>query len=280
MLAHIRYEGAASIVASAVVLLALRMVKWEHVKPYLFVYVFTPLFALPRIWQTIIKAGDSEQPLNTTLFGWKHLSENTRDYFGLLLNPLDSRHPHSGLLLALGLVGCLIVARSLWKLAHERERKVAKERFAIFAVVWVGVMVVIYFPYSWGKPLHPASARLFVPFDAFFSLLAAWVVTLLCRRAPLWLPSLVAAAAVFLLRVGGQRSSLHQRADLDPPGGSDLALLRPDSRQEHHGGHRPARAVHGHGLRSPGPISRQAGSGSAFRAVSPSLPGHVRHSGD
>jgi hypothetical protein len=198
MLAHIRYEGAASIVASAVVLLALRMVKWEHVKPYLFVYLFTPLFALPRIWQTIIKAGDSEQPLNTTLFGWKHLSENTRNYFGLLLNPLDFRRPHSGLLLALGLVGCLIVARSLWKLAHERERQLVKERFAIFAVVWVGVMMVIYLPYFWGKPLHPASARLFVPLDAFFSLMAAWVVTLLCRRAPLWLPSLVAAAAVFL----------------------------------------------------------------------------------
>ena len=198
MLAHVRYEGAASIVASAVVLLALRMVKWEYVKPYLFVYLFTPLFALPRIWQTIIKAGDSEQPLNTTLFGWKHLSENTRNYFGLLLNPLDFRHPHSGLLLALGLVGCLIVARSLWKLAHERERKLVKERFAIFAVVWVGVMMVIYLPYFWGKPLHPASARLFVPLDAFFSLMAAWLVTLLCRRAPLWLPSLVAAAAVFL----------------------------------------------------------------------------------
>jgi hypothetical protein len=198
MLAHVRYEGAASIVASAVVLLALRMVKWEHVKPYLFVYLFTPLFALPRIWQTIIKAGDSEQPLNTTLFGWKHLSENTRNYFGLLLNPLDFRHPHSGLLLALGLVGCLVVARSLWKLAHERERKLVKERFAIFAVVWVGVMMVIYLPYFWGKPLHPASARLFVPLDAFFSLMAAWLVTLLCRRAPLWLPSLVAAAAVFL----------------------------------------------------------------------------------
>jgi hypothetical protein len=198
MLAHVRYEGAASIVASAVVLLALRMVKWEYVKPYLFVYLFTPLFALPRIWQTIIKAGDSEQPLNTTLFGWKHLSENTRNYFGLMLNPLDFQHPHSGLLLALGLVGCLIVVRSLWKLAHERERKLVKERFAIFAVVWVGVMMVIYLPYFWGKPLHPASARLFVPLDAFFSLMAAWLVTLLCRRAPLWLPSLVAAAAVFL----------------------------------------------------------------------------------
>ena len=67
MLAHVRYEGAASIVASAVVLLALRMVKWEHVKPYLFVYLFTPLFALPRIWQTIIKAGDSEQIIKCLL---------------------------------------------------------------------------------------------------------------------------------------------------------------------------------------------------------------------
>ena len=102
------------------------------------------------------------------------------------------------MLLLLGLVGCLIAVRSLWKLVHQRERKVAKERFAVFAVVWVVVMAAIYFPYFWGKPLHPASARLFVPFDVFFSLMAAWVVALLCRRAPLWLPSLVAAAAVCL----------------------------------------------------------------------------------
>jgi 4-amino-4-deoxy-L-arabinose transferase-like glycosyltransferase len=198
MLAHVRYEGAAAIVASALVLLALRMVKWEHVKPYLFVYAFTPLFALPRIWQTILKADDSEQPLNATLFGWKHLAENARNYFGLVLKPFEFNRAHSGLLLALGLVGCLVVARSLWKLAHERERKLVQERFAIFAVAWVGVMMVIYLPYFWGKPLHPASARLFVPLDAFFSLMAAWVVTLLCRRVPLWLPSVVAAVVVCL----------------------------------------------------------------------------------
>lgn len=198
MLAHVRYEGAASLIASFVVLVALRMVKWEHVKPYLFVYAFTPLFLLPRLWQTILKADDGEQPLNATLFGWKHLAENTRNYFGLALKPFEFGRPHSGLLLLLGIIGCLIVVRSLWKLFHERERKVGKERFAIFAVVWVGVMAAIYFPYFWGKPLHPASARLFVPFDIFLSLMAGWLVALLCRRAPLWLPSLVAAAAICL----------------------------------------------------------------------------------
>ena len=198
MLAHIRYEGAASLAASFAVLFALRMVKWEQVKPYIFVYAFTPIFLLPRIWQTILKADDSEQPLNATLFGWKHLSGNSRDYFGVLLKPFDFSRPHSPLLLALGLVGCLVVMRSLWKLAHERERKVAKERFAVFAIVWVGVMAAIFFPYFWGKPFHPASARLFVPFDAFIALMAAWLVALLCGRAPLWLVSLVAAAALFL----------------------------------------------------------------------------------
>ena len=145
-----------------------------------------------------MKADDGEQPLNATLFGWKHLSENTRNYFGLVLKPYEFVRPHSALLLLLGLIGCFLAVRSLWKLAHEREPKVAQKRFAVFAVVWVVVMAVIYLPYFWGKPLHPASARLFVPFDVFFSLMAAWVVALLCRRAPLWLPSLIAAAAVCL----------------------------------------------------------------------------------
>jgi hypothetical protein len=198
MLTHVRYEGAGFLVVSFVILFALRMVKWEHVKPYLVVYAFTPLFLLPRLWQMVLKADDAEQPLNASLFGWKYVAENARNYFGLVLNPFDFRRPHSALLLVLGLVGCVVVARSLWKMAHERERKFATERFAVFAIVWAGMMAVIYFSYSWGKPLHPASARLFVPFDAFVSLLAAWVVALLCRRAPLWLPSLVAAAAVFL----------------------------------------------------------------------------------
>ena len=198
MLTHVRYEGAGFLIVSFVILFALRMVKWEHVKPYRVVYAFTPLFLLPRLWQMILKADDAEQPLNASLFGWKYVAENARDYFGLALNPFDFRRPHSALLLALGLVGCVVVALSLWKMAHERERKFAKERFAVFAIVWAGMMAAIYFSYSWGKPLHPASARLFVPFDAFLSLLAAWVVTLLCRRAPLWLPSLVASAAVFL----------------------------------------------------------------------------------
>ena len=89
MLAHIRYEGAASLVVAFVVLFALRMVKWEQVKPYAYVYAFTPLFLLPRFWQTILKADDGEQPLNATLFGWKDLSENTRNYFGLVLKPFD-----------------------------------------------------------------------------------------------------------------------------------------------------------------------------------------------
>ena len=216
MLTHVRYEGAGFLVVSFVILFALRMVKWEHVKPYRVVYAFTPLFLLPRFWQMILKADDAEQPLNASLFGWKYVAENTRDYFEVVLKPFhrpysplrilarfitetfDFRHPHSRLLLVLALVGCVVVARSLWRLAHQRERKFATERFAVFAIVWAGMMAVIYFSYSWGKPLHPASARLFVPFDAFVSLLAAWVVALLCRRAPLWLPSLVVAAVMFL----------------------------------------------------------------------------------
>jgi len=198
MLTHIRYEGAGFLAVTCVLLFVLRMVKWEHVKPYLFVYAFTPLFLLPRIWQMTLKADDAEQPLNASLFGWQYLRENVRNYFGLLLNPFDFTRPHSAVLLILGIIGCAVMVRPLWKLAHERERKFGMERFAVFATVWVAMMAGIYFSYSWGKPLHPASARLFVPFDAFVSLMAAWVLTLLCRRAPLWLPSLLAAAAIFL----------------------------------------------------------------------------------
>ena len=191
MLTHVRYEGAGFLVITFVLLFALRMVKWELVKPYVQVYAFTPLFLLPRVWQMIVKANDAEQPLNSTLFGWKYVVENTRAYFGLMLKPFELFRPHSGLLLVLGLLGCLLVARSLWKLARRPERDVGIERFAIFVIVWAGMLAAIYFSYFWGKPLHPASARLFLPFDTFVSFMAAWLVAQLCRRAPLWVPALL-----------------------------------------------------------------------------------------
>ena len=198
MLTHVRYEGAGFLLAAVFLLLVLRMVKWEYLKPYAFVYSFTPIFLLPRVWQMILKANDSEQPMNATLFGWKYVVENTHDYFGLMKRAYEFQKPHSGLLLVLATVGLLLVIRSLWKLVHEHERKKPLERFTIFVMVWVGMLACICFAYFWGKPMHPAAARLYVPLDTFVAFLAAWFVAQVCRRAPPLVPALLAAVVLCL----------------------------------------------------------------------------------
>ena len=131
LLAHIRYEGSGFLIVAVVLLLALRMVKLDHIKAYAIFYAFSLLFLLPRIWQIIIKADDWEQPLNTTLFGRKYVFENVRDYFSLVFNPWNFQRPHAGLLILLGILGAILVGRSLWKLVRTRKEKPAMFGFSV-----------------------------------------------------------------------------------------------------------------------------------------------------
>lgn len=199
-LAHIRYEGSGFLLFAVVLLLVFRMVKMEHIRPYAVFYAFSPLFLLPRIWQMILKANDWEQPLSTSLFGGKYVLENLRDYFGLALRPFNFQRPHAGLIIILGGAGCILILRSLWKVIRERKEKPMMLGFAALVAVWIGILAAMLFMYFWGKPLHPASARLYLPFNAVVSIAAAWFLAWLFRRFPLWLASCV-AGLLFLVYV-------------------------------------------------------------------------------
>jgi hypothetical protein len=49
------------------------------------------------------------------------------------------------------------------------------------------------FTYVWGRPEHPASARLIITIDTFFSFLAAWAVTATLGRFKAAIPTIVCA---------------------------------------------------------------------------------------
>ena len=55
LFAEIRYESALFIPPVVVLLLLFKMVTWNTLRPYAFVYALTPAYLLPRIWQSILR---------------------------------------------------------------------------------------------------------------------------------------------------------------------------------------------------------------------------------
>jgi hypothetical protein len=182
LLAHVRYEGWALLAAAAVVLLALRMVGRAQLRGFGFLYSLLPLFLLPRWWQTIAKAHDAEQPLSASLFSFSHFSQFSREYLQLVLKPLEVGGPHAPLLIILGAGGCGLVAVGLVRDARARKLSPPVVRSMVFISVLLGIEIVMCFSYFWGKPLHAASARLFMWLDTTAAFLAAWLLTVIGRR--------------------------------------------------------------------------------------------------
>ena len=61
-------------------------------------------------------------------------------------------------------------------------RPVPELQFFAFVAGWMALQLIIVFTYVWGRPLHPASARLVIAIDTFFSFPAAWTLTVLLGR--------------------------------------------------------------------------------------------------
>jgi len=195
MLAHVRYEGWALVLATVAVLLVSRMVHREHFRGYACLYGFLPLFLLPRYWQTVAKANDAEQPLSATLFSLKNFAQNGGEYLSVLRRPLDITGPHSPVLMLLAIAGCVMFFIS----SALRIRKLPWAspiiRHLVLAAVLIGAETVISFSYMWGKSLHPSSCRLFVWLDTLVAFAAAWMLTLIGKQFALWTPALKAEAA-------------------------------------------------------------------------------------
>jgi 4-amino-4-deoxy-L-arabinose transferase-like glycosyltransferase len=211
LLAHVRYEGWALAGGAAAVLLLLRQVRRAHLRGFGFVYALVPLFLLPRWWQSVAKANDAEQPLSASLFSVSGFWRNAGDYLRILARPLDVDGPHSPWLLMLGAGGLLLLVFRAVPGLRARELSTRRGRLLALVSVLLGMNAIICFAYGAGKPLHPASSRLFIWLDTLFSFAAAYLLTVVGRRwavhvamlrrrsgAPL---TILACAALFAVHV-------------------------------------------------------------------------------
>ncbi len=198
-----RYESALFIVPTVALLLAWKMVNWSILRPYVFVYALTPIFLAPRLWQALLRGSVPPQPVGTVTLSGSNFVNNALEYFEPLLSPSKTFPAHSAVLIALGLVGV-----ALWIGHAVRAARPAgvNLRIATFVGTWVTLQAVVVFAYVWGRAQFPSSARLVLPIDSFFSLAAAWTVTLVLRKCRPHLSTLL-AAAFFLAQVPGEEQS-------------------------------------------------------------------------
>jgi hypothetical protein len=211
MFAEIRYETGLFIPPLVALLLLFRMVSWSTLRPYAFIYALTPAYLLPRIWQAMLRGSVPEQDPGTITFSLENFFNNAHEYFKPILSPLQSYPAHSAIVIALGVVGCILWLR--WIYGHLRSHNWAAPhlKFAIVVCVWMLLQAVIVFTYVWGRAQYPSAARLVIAIDTFFSFAAAWALTLALRRFRTFIAVLLAAAVFAIhLPVASQHRMLNR----------------------------------------------------------------------
>ena len=196
MFAEIRYESGLFVPPVVALLLLFRMLSWRTLRPYAFIYALTPAYLLPRIWQAMLGGNVPHQQPGTVVFSFGNFIDNSYEYFKPLLSPFVSQPAHSPFVIALGVVGCILWLRWLYRRLLVPDWKAPDLRFAILVTVWMSVQAVLVFTYVWGRPQYPSAARLVIAIDTFFAFAAAWVLTLLLRRWRPFVAVLVGAAVV------------------------------------------------------------------------------------
>jgi hypothetical protein len=211
MFAEIRYESILFLPAVMALLLLFRMVTRSQLRPFAFIYALTPAFLMPRVWQAVFRGSIPEQEPGTVTFSLKNFFDNARDYFVPILSPFASQPLHSAIVLALGVVGCMLWLRWLYRRLRAHDGKTPQVRFAISVAAWMLVQAILVFTYVWGRAQYPSAARLVLAIDTFFAFPAAWVLTLGLKR---WRPSvailLAAAAVAFYVPVASQHRTLNR----------------------------------------------------------------------
>jgi len=192
--AEARYETALFLPPVIVLMLVFRLMRWELMRPFALIYVLTPVYLLPRIWQSILRGNVPEQDPGTITFGLHNFLKNASDYFKPILNPFEFHPPHAAMVIALGIVGTVLWLRWLGRRVARREWTSPDVRFGIMVLGWMVMLLVIVFTYYWGQAQHPAASRLVISIDTFFSFPAAYTLVLLLRRWKPFVPALVAGA--------------------------------------------------------------------------------------
>jgi hypothetical protein len=211
MFAEIRYESALFVVPVVALLLVFRMVTWDLLRPYAFIYALTPAFLAPRVWQAVLRGSVPDQEPGAITFSIGNFFNNAREYFKPVLSPFNNYPAHAGIVIALGLLGFV-----LWLAAHRRrfwapDWKASEPRFAAFVAGWMLLQVIVVFTYVWGRAQAPSAARLVIAIDTFFSFFAAWALTVALRRWRPFVAVLVAVGVLVIhLPIAGQHRMLNR----------------------------------------------------------------------
>jgi hypothetical protein len=196
MFAEIRYESVLFLPPIIALLFLFRMVTWTTLRPYAFIYVLTPAYLAPRLWQAVLLGSVPRQEPGTTTFSLGNFFNNTYEYFKPVLSPFHSYPAHARIPIALGLVGCALWLASYFRTRRSPDAPASRSRFPAFVVVWMLAQAVILFTYWWGKSQSPIASRLAIPIDTFFSFAAAWALVVLLRRWSRFIPVMLAAAVL------------------------------------------------------------------------------------
>ena len=211
MFAEIRYESALFILPVVALLFIFRVSTWTLLRPYAFIYALTPAYLAPRIWQAVLRGSVPEQDPGAIALSVENFFNNAREYFKPVLSPLKDYPAHAGMVIALGLVGCVV-----WLGSHRRQLwapdwKAPRSRFAAFVGGWMLLQVIVVFSYVWGRAQAPSAARLVIAIDTFFSFFAAWALTRALRRSRPFVAVLLAVGVLAIhLPIAGQHRMLNR----------------------------------------------------------------------
>ena len=209
--AEVRYETGLFIPPLVALLLLFKMVSWRTLRPYAFIYALTPAYLLPRIWQAVLRGNVPEQDPGTITFSLENFLNNAYEYFRPILSPFHAYPAHSAIVIALGVVGCILWLRWIVGRLLSHDWKAPHLKFAILVSAWMLLQAVIVFTYFWGRAQYPSAARLVIAIDTFFSFAAAWVLTLSLRRFRPFVAVLLAAAVLAIhLPVASQHRMLNR----------------------------------------------------------------------
>ncbi len=196
MFAEIRYETGLFIPPLVALLLLFRMVTWSALRPYAFIYALTPAYLLPRIWQAVLRGNVPEQDPGTITFSLENFLNNAYEYYKPILSPFNSYPAHSAIVIALGVIGCILWLRWIQGRLLAHDWKAPHLKFAILVIAWMLLQAIIVFTYAWGRGQYPSAARLVIVIDTFFSFAAAWLLTVSLRRFKPFVAVLLAAAVL------------------------------------------------------------------------------------
>ena len=196
MFCYIRYESIIYFVLLVGFISGFRLLRLHYVKPFLYLYVLTPLIYLPFIWQSSVKTGTYvEDAEGVSLFNiarfWAQFSELASAQFRF-----DFYLPFAT---GINLTGILLLCILLVGIALKKFRlvKLYQRYYAFTVSSCLLVHTFLYLVYYFGQYTHPISARYYIVFVLCLS-----IVPLIYKSVTQMLPSrllLAGAAIAFIL---------------------------------------------------------------------------------